>query len=364
MLDFDDTHLATVIHPTAPIAPALLALAEVHASQGRPIAGAELIHAFALGVEVACRVGNAVSPAHYDRGWHITGTCGVLGAAAACARLLGLDAERTGWALGNAATQAAGLVETLGFLAKSLNPANAARNGLLSALLAEAGLSGPPRPLEGQRGFLNVLADTADLARLTAGLGQSWELGRNALKPYPCGVVLHPVIDACLDLRSRHALEPAGIDRVVVCGHPLLQARADRQVTTGREAQVCLSHTVAVAFLFGRAGVAEYTDACVNAPDVRALASRVVMQVDPRVPVEAAGVTVTTSDGSSRAAYIPHARGSIARPLTDAELEAKLTDLARRNTPAIDTRRLIDCLWSLDRASDAGVAIRLASLSG
>ena len=361
VLDFDDTHLPTVIHPTSPIAPALLALAEHRSAAGRPIAGAALLDAFALGVEIACRVGNSVSPAHYIRGWHITGTCGVLGAAAAAARLIGLDAERTRWALANAATQAAGLVEMIGFNSKSLNPANAARNGLLSALLAEAGLSGPAHPLEGQRGFLRVLGDNADLARLTEGLGRTWELSRNALKPYPCGVVLHPVIDACLDLRAEAGFSTAAIDRIVVRGHPLLKERTDRRVKTGREAQVCLSHTVAVALLLGRAGVAEYTDALVNDPAVCAVGDRVTIEVDDGIPVEAAGVVLHLKGGHRREAYVPHARGSIGRPLTDAEIEAKLRELTALTVPGLDTARLIDAVWSLGRAPDAAVAIRCAA---
>jgi 2-methylcitrate dehydratase PrpD len=135
LLDYDDTHLRTVIHPTAPVAPPVLALAEAHGHSG-----AEVLHAFILGAEVECRLGNAVSPGHYARGWHITATCGVFGAAAASAKLLGLDAGRTAHALGVAASQSAGLVENLPSAAKNVGVGNAARNGLFAALLAEAAL--------------------------------------------------------------------------------------------------------------------------------------------------------------------------------------------------------------------------------
>lgn len=363
VLDFDDTHLPTVIHPTSPIAPALLAFAQHRAAAGQSVSGAALIDAFALGVEVCCRTGNAMSPGHYNRGWHITGTCGVLGAAAVMARLLGLDAERSNWALANAATQASGLVETLGFNAKSLNPANAARNGILSALLAQQGLSGPPRPIEGQRGFLAVMSDRTDLSRLTARLGETWELAINALKPYPCGVVLHPVIDACLDVRARPDMPRLEqVEQVVVRGNSLLKARADRQVTTGREAQVCLSHTVAVALLLGRAGPGEYTDALVNDPAIRAIAGKVAMLVDDSVPVEAAGITVVATGGVRLTeAYVPHARGSVGRPLTDGEVEKKLRDMAALNDLEVDAARLIETVWNLDRATDASSAIALAA---
>lgn len=354
VLDFDDTHQPTIIHPTSPILPALLAYAEQRSAAGKPVSGAALIDAFILGVEVCCRVGNAMSPGHYNRGWHITGTCGVLGAAAGVARLLKLDAERVRWALANAATQASGLVETLGFNSKSLNPANAARNGMLAALLAGRGLSGPARPIEGQRGLFAVMSDQTDLSRLTDQLGETWELSQNALKPYPCGVVLHPVIDTCLDLRASGSMPKLEeVVEIVVRGNSLLKARADRQVTTGREAQVCLSHTVAVALLFGKAGPQEYTDTLVNDPRVRAVGNKVVMQVDDSVPVEAAGVTVVTRSGRLAETYVPHARGSLGRPLTDLEVEEKLRAMAAANAPSIDCERLIAAAWALDTEASA-----------
>ena len=356
VLDFCDTHLATVIHPTAPIAPALFALAEL-----RPVPGRQLVHAFALGVDVACRIGNSISPRHYADGWHITSTCGVLGAALAVGKAMGLDRRQLTSALGGAATQAAGLVEMLGFDAKSLSVGNAARNGLLAALLAEHGFNGPQHPIEGARGFLTVLGRNADTAAITADLGRRSELAVNTYKPYPCGVVLHPVIDACLELRARAGFDHASIARVVVRGNPLLKARADRRVTTGREAQVCLSHTVAVALLLGRAGPAEYTDACVNDPRIAGFGALVAIEEDPAIPVEAAIVTTFMRNGRSATARIEHARGSIKRPLSDSELETKLRDLASPHLPRPQDDRLLDAIWSLDRLDDAAAPIRLAA---
>jgi 2-methylcitrate dehydratase PrpD len=356
VLDFDDTHLRTVIHPTAPVAPGLFALAE-----RRPIAGAALLHAFALGVEVECRVGNALSPGHYRRGWHITATCGVLGAAAAAGRLLGLDARRMAWALGGAATQSSGLIENLGTMSKSIGVGNSARNGLAAALYAERGVSGPERPIEGPRGFAAVMGDhDDDLASIAHGLGDSWELLQNAYKPYPNGVVLHPVVDACLELRAKIG-DSQRIDRVLVKGHPLLRERADRPaVTTGREAQVSLQHSVAVAFLFGAAGVEQYTDACVNDPAVLALRRKVAAEDDASIPADAAVVSVRTTTGELVSAHVAHARGSIARPLSDRELEAKFRDLAAFGAPAVDAERLIGAIWTLDQRDDTGALLALA----
>ena len=355
VLDFDDTHLRTVIHPTAPVAPGLFALAE-----RRPISGAALLHAFVLGVEVECRLGNALSPGHYRRGWHITATCGVLGAAAAAGKLLKLDSGRMAWALGTAATQSSGLIENLGTMSKSVGVGNSARNGLAAALYAERGMDGPDRPLEGPRGLAALMGEGEDLASVVDGLGDSWELTQNAYKPYPNGVVLHPVVDACLELRPQVG-DVARIERVMEKGHPLLRERADRpNVTTGREAQVSLQHSVAVAFLYGAASVKEYSDACVNDPAVLALRSKVTAQDDASISTDAAVVSLRTTAGDLLSAHIAHARGSLARPLSDSELEAKLRDLAAHGAPGIDAGRLIEAVWTMDQTNTAGDVMKLA----
>ena len=215
--DFDDTHLRTIIHPTGPVASALLALAE-----HRPVAGEAFIHAFVLGTEVECRIGNAVYPSHYDVGWHITGTAGVFGAAAACGRLLGLNEQQLVWALGAAATQASGLREMFGSMCKPLHVGLAARNGLAAALLAREGFTSSAQPIEGRRGFAHVLAAESDLSRITERLGETWELETNSYKPFACGVVIHPAIDGCLQLRAEHDLTAQVIEAIELNVHPLV----------------------------------------------------------------------------------------------------------------------------------------------
>jgi 2-methylcitrate dehydratase PrpD len=355
--DFDDTHIPTIIHPSAVVAAALFAWAE-----RRPTRGRDLLHAFVLGVDVECRIGNAVHPDHYRRGWHITATCGAFGAAAAIGKLLGLDETGMVWALGNASAQASGLVETLGTMAKSIGVGNAARHGIAAALFAEAGVSGPARPLEGPRGFVPVTSNTPNPDAITRDLGRTWEICRNTYKPYPCGVVLFPVIDGCLALRARHGVTPGRIAAVTVRGHPLLRERADRpDVTEGREARVSLQHSVAVAFIHGAAGSLQYTDRCVAEPPVQALRRRVTMHEDPELGVESVEIVVETTDGQRLVERVPHWHGSLARPLTDAEIEAKLRALAAEATPWCDVARLIDALWTLDRATDGAVLMALVS---
>ncbi|MEZ5935802.1 MAG: MmgE/PrpD family protein, partial [Alphaproteobacteria bacterium] len=174
IFDFDDTHEATIIHPAAPVFAALFAAAE-----SREKTGAEVLRGVVLGGEVTCRIGLALAPGHYARGWHITSTAGVFGAAAGTGTLLGLPPDKMKHALAAAAGQSAGLVETLGTDAKSLSVGASARGGLLAALLAEAGFTGPSAPLTGTRGFLNVYGDPPSPDALLADLGECWEIAAN-----------------------------------------------------------------------------------------------------------------------------------------------------------------------------------------
>jgi 2-methylcitrate dehydratase PrpD len=352
--DFCDTHLRTVIHPTAPVAPAVLALAEL-----RRLSGPDLLLAFILGNEVQARVGLAISPSHYNRGWHITSTCGVFGAAAGSGKLLALDERQMVWALGAAATQSSGLCECLGTPAKSLSVGNAARNGLWSALLAEKGFDGPPEPIAGVQGFYHALAETPDLSLVTDGLGENWEILATSYKPYPCGFVIHPVLDCVLDWRRDNPT--VEVVRIVVRGNPLLSLRTDRpEISTGRESQVSVQHAVAAALATGKAGLDQFTDACARDPKVRALRSKVKVERDIAFSTIASAVEVTTADGVSHKLSQPAARGSDVSPMSDADLEEKLRTAAAGWNPGYDARPLIDAIWTLDQSADVS---ELASLA-
>jgi 2-methylcitrate dehydratase PrpD len=346
VFDYCDTHLPTVVHPTAPLAPALLALAEL-----RRVTGPELLLAFVLGFEVECRVGGAVSPGHYPRGWHITSTCGVFGSAAGAAKLLGLKENQVVWTLGNAATQSAGLCECLGWPAKSVSVGNAARNGLFSALLAEKGYSGPVEPIAGAQGFLAAMGEPPNWAALTEGLGKSWEVNDNSLKPYPAGFVIHPLLDCALDWRHRHP--GAVVEKVAVRGNPLLLQRTDRpEVATGRESQVSLQHAVAAALVLGKAGLDQFTDACVNDAAVKEMRRKVDVASNPAISTIAVEMDLWTKDGKKHSVSTEAARGSSANPLKDSEIEQKLLDEARTWRPTHDIRPLIDAVWELDKSGD------------
>jgi 2-methylcitrate dehydratase PrpD len=352
--DFCDTHLGTVIHPTAPVAPALLALAEL-----RKVSGPDLLLAFILGNEIQARIGLAISPRHYSRGWHITSTCGVFGAASGAGKLLALDESQMVWALGTASTQSSGLCECLGTPAKSVSVGNAARNGLWSALLAEKGFDGPPEPLAGVQGFYHAMGETPNLAAVTDGLGESWEILATSYKPYPCGFVIHPVLDCVLDWRRDNP--KAVVARVVVRGNPLLSDRTDRpEVSTGRESQVSVQHAVAAALVTGEAGLDQFTDACVRDPKVLALRHKVEVLRDSGFSTIAAAVEITTADGKTHKMSQTAARGSDANPLSDEDLEQKLRTATAGWNPHHDVAPLIDAIWTLDSSADVSGLASLA----
>lgn len=362
VFDYDDTHLRTVIHPTAPIAAALLAYAEVNRVSGR-----DFLQALILGMEVECRVGNAISPYHYNRGWHITSTCGTLGAAIAIGWLLRLTPMQLNWALGGAANQACGIVETLGTMAKSLSVGNAARNGMLSALLAAQNFDGPLAPLDGVRGFLNVMGEKPELAGINAQFGEHWEMALNTYKPYPCGIVLNPVIEACLQLSARKEVAHNLLQRlesVEVTGQKLLRDRTDRPgVKTGRESQVSAQHAVAVSLLCGRAGLAEFSDAAVQDPVNRALGEKLRFTEDETFSIDAAKVTLHFVSEPSVTVMVEQARGSTGRPLTDQDIENKFKTLSEQANTGCDQEALIHAVWAIESLDDVGALMSLARQS-
>ena len=349
LLDFDDTHPETIIHPAAPVAAPLLALAEM-----RRLSGREVLTAFVLGVDVECRIGNAVSPRHYARGWHITSTCGIFGAAAACAKLLGLPAEGIANAIGLAASQSAGNVENLPSAAKNVSVGNAARNGLFAALLAQQGYEAAPRAIEGPLGWARTMGDEPDLARLFDGLGKTWEIAKNTYKPYPAGIVFHSVIDACLLLRERIGRRVDQIESVTVQGSALLLARGDRPVNNERDARVSIHHCVACGLLVGTAGVTEFAHETVVRPDIAQLRQKVRAELDDEMPDGATRVTLRLSSGDVLTETVVSPRGSQAAPLTDGDLEAKLREGVRTGRSDWDADRVIDAVWRLDAADDVG----------
>jgi 2-methylcitrate dehydratase PrpD len=357
VFDFDDTHLPTIIHPSGPVASALFALAEY-----RPVSGAELLHAFILGVEAECRIGNAVYPDHYDRGWHITGTAGVFGAAAGAGRLLGLTEQQMTWALGIAGTQSSGFREMFGTHCKSFHPGRAAENGLMSALLAAQNFTSSNQVLEAPRGFANVMSTKQDYARITDGLGESYEVTLNSYKPFACGIVIHPAIDACVQLKREHGLSGDEVERVELIVAPLvLELTGKRTPQTGLEGKFSVYHSTAAALIFGAAGEKQYSDECVRSSRVVALRDRIQAVIDPKKRDDEVLARVTLKDGRVLEKYVEHAIGSRERPMTEADLSEKFHGLVDDILGAEQSSRLLDAAWSLEFLTDAAGICRLAT---
>jgi 2-methylcitrate dehydratase PrpD len=352
--DFDDTQQRRIIiHPAGPVVAAILALAE-HRGAG----GEEFLHALILGVEVECRVANAVYP-YYDVGWMTTSTAGVLGAAAAAGRLLRLDATQMTWALGIAVTQAAGLRVHPGTMTKSFNVGSAAQRGLLAALLAAGNFTASEQGIEGTHGFAEVMGDNPRLSVVTEGLGETYEISYNTYKAYPCGMVLFPIIDGCIQLREKNELDPGQIERIDLQVNPLvLDLTGEMSPRDGLEAKFSFNHAVAAAFTCGAVGVSQFIDAFVQNPKIAALRARVTVRADPSTERDAAAIAVVTKDGRTLSVRIEHCHGSLAHPLSDGDLDAKFRGLVKETLTEDETEALIRLCWSVDSVDDAGMLAR------
>lgn len=357
VFDFDDTHLKTIIHPAGPVASAILALSEY-----RPVSGRDFLQALILGVEVECRIGNAVYPAHYDIGWHITGTTGVFGAAAACGRLLGLDTQQMCWAFGTAATQAAGLREMFGSMCKPLHVGRAAQNGLAAALLGAEGFTSSEQSLEAPRGFANVLSTKQDYAEITEGLGEHYEILLNTYKPFPCGIVIHPTIDACIQLQQEHGLSGSEIQSVELRVHPLvLELTGKKTPRTGLEGKFSVYHSAAAALVRGRVGMAEYSDEAVNDPRVIAVRDRVSATADNSIHEAKAIAKVQLENGRTVEKVVESAVGSLEHPLSDEAIAQKIHVLSDSILGAKTVDKMIQVCRRVVELADASELARAAT---
>jgi len=354
--DYDDTTPKNYIHPSSPVASALFAYASVH-----PVSGPDFLHAFILGFEAESRIGNAVYPAHYDVGWHITGTAGVFGAAVAIGKLLNLDEQQMIWCLGLAATQAAGLREMFGSMAKALHPGRAAQNGYSAALLAQAGFTAGVHSLEGPRGFAAVQAAKYDLSKITNRLGEDWDLRANTYKPFPCGIVNHPTIDGCIQLHGENHLDAKQIAAVRLRVAPLVMDLCNQQnITRGLQGKFSVYHGAAVGLVRGKAGLQEYTDEAVNDPSVEFVRVRVAAIGDSSLTEDQARIEVELTDGRRLTRFVEKSLGNIHKPMTDAQLEEKFRQQAVLALPAKQVEGLIGLCWKIGEWKDAGEVVRAA----
>jgi 2-methylcitrate dehydratase PrpD len=355
--DYDDTTPKNYVHPSAPVLSALFAFAST-----APVSGRDFIHAFILGFEATSRIANAVYPAHYDAGWHITGTAGVFGAAVGIAHLRKLALQNMIWAIGLAATQAAGVREMFGSMGKAFHPGRSAEAGYLAALLAENGFTSGIQSLEGPRGFAAVQAARFDLGKVTARIGIDFDVRENTYKPYPCGIVIHPTIEACINLRNEHRFDANDIREVNLTVAPLVLDLCNKQrITAGLEGKFSVYHAAAIGLVRGRAGLREFTDETVNAPEVRRVRELAKATADPAVAEDAAKVEVVLADGRRFTIVNEHAVGNLARPMSDQALEEKFRDQTETILPRGQVEELIALCWKIEELDNLAPMIAAAT---
>jgi 2-methylcitrate dehydratase PrpD len=359
VLDFDDTYNPprTTVHGSAPVWPVVLGL-----SESSTVGGEDALAAFVAGFETEVRVALAAGPAHYEAGWHVTGTIGHFGAAAAAANLLRLNPERVAHALGAAGTQAAGVKGVYGSMGKALHPGKAAMDGLLAARLAQSGFDGSNSILEAKHGFLQVFSTDSDPTLATAGLGETWVLPDNGFKPFACGSLTHPTIEALLLLMREHELSAADIVAIEATVNDYVSwVTAKPTPSTGLEGKFSIYHGAAVAAVDRAASVKQFTDERVNDPDVIDMRAKVSLVVDDDLAKDAASVTLTLVDGRKVSHAITHNKGTPARPMSDDEIEAKFLDLATERIGEIHARSVADMCWHLDELADLGEIAKLCA---
>ena len=357
VLSFSDTHPATLMHPGGVVGCAALALAE----RGK-VSGRDFLHALIIGYDVGCLIGLSIYPWHYNRGWHITGTAGIFGSAAASGRLLGLDERQMIWALGIAATQAAGLREMFGSMSKNLHIGRAAQNGLLAALLAQKNFTSSEQSLEAPRGYTRVLGENPNLEIATSELGTRYEITTNTYKPYPCGVVIHPIIEGCITLAQQHNIDPASVRRIALRCNPLVLELCGKKTPRHTlEAKLSVFYSAAVAVVARHVAERENGDEFLRNPVVVRLRDSVTVKPDAAIREDETDVTLEMMDGKTVHCHIDHVTGSVERPMSDHDMQKKFRGLTGPVLPRERIEQLIEACWNITRLDDVSTLARLSA---
>ncbi len=362
--DFDDTQLAVgkdrtyglLVHPTAPVLPAAVAYAENAGSSAK-----EFLVAYHLGVEVECKIAEAISPRHYEEGFHSTGTCGVFGSTAACAKLRGFDDSQIARAFGIAASQGSGLRENFGTMMKSFHAGHAAEVGIFSTDLTALGWSGAEQILEADRGFFRAFGGSYDPAAIFHKLGQPWTFANPgvSIKPYPCGSLTHPGMTEMQRLIRTEKIKAANVELVEVgTNHNMLNTLIHHRPTNNLQAKFSMEFCIAILLVEGKAGLGEFTDAVVNRADVQQMIERVRFYTDPEA--EKAGYDKMTTilkihlrDGRVIAGRADFGKGSPANPMSYDEVAEKFrgcADFAQWPTARAD--KIIELVRNLEDVED------------
>lgn len=353
IVELDDIHGESIIHPAAPVVPAALAVAERN-----NVSGGDLITSVVLGYEVETRIGMAINPSHY-RFWHTTGTCGTFGAAAAAGKVLGLNGERMVHALGIAGTQAAGLIEVFGTMSKPLNPGRAAMNGVLAALLAQRDFTSSSVILEAEKGYCRAAAEECDLNVITESLGKRFELTNNTFKIHASCGHTHGAIDAMLHLVKEYKVKPDAVDEILVETYPIAVEIVGKnyEPKTASEGKFSLPYCLATALICGRVGLEEFSNERLEDPKVLKLSKKIRVTANPdrvNAGLGWAKVTVRTVDGEEFSCCVDVPKGYPKNPVTKPELEEKFRKLASLALPRERVDEIIKMLDDLEKLDEVG----------
>ena len=353
-MDFD--HSFTLMgQPTAPIIPAVFALGESLGASGR-----QILEAYTTGFEVTGKLAYSLRDSKHDA-WHAPSTLGSFGAAAGCAKLLGLSASQIEMALGIAASMASGIVGNFGTMTKPLHVGLGARNGVLAAKLAQSGYTANAQAIEAGMGFYNVFhGGTTIHSEAIEELGRSYALERDGIriKPYPCGGLTHQAIDTVLEFRAKHGITPETVESIDV---DVMRHTYDRIIfkipQTGIQGKFCMPYLLARAIIDGRVFIDAFTESAVRDPNVLKLAERIQMRLDNNLPSRDLGsrpcrVTLRLKNGQTYSREVQHSKGGPEAPLTADELKGKFTDCARQTLSESSTQRVSDYLDQLDTLKD------------
>ena len=371
--DFDDTQLAVakdrvyglLVHPTVCVLPAALATAEVAGRSGK-----DLLLAYEVGVEVECKIAEAISPRHYQDGFHTTGTCGVFGGTSACAKLKGLDPIHTARAFAIAASHAAGLRENFGTMMKPFQAGHATESGIVAVDLAAIGWTGAEQILEAERGFFHAYGGTFDPSAIVDRLGKPWTFQNPgvSIKPFPSGSLTHPGMTELMRLIRTNSIHAADVAHVEVgTNHNMLNTLIHHRPTPGLQAKFSMEFCMAILLLEGKADQTDFTDAVVNRRDVQEMISRVGFYTDPEA--EKAGydkmttiLKITLKDGRVISGRADFGKGSPVNPMSYDEVAEKFHGCAAfADWPTSKANQVIETVRKLEDVSDVRTLTALLS---
>jgi 2-methylcitrate dehydratase PrpD len=355
VLDYDDAHSGTRSHPSAPLIPALLSVAE-----WRRQSGSELITAFVAGFEVSTRIGLILGKSYYESGWHATSILGRFGSAAGTGKLLSLNERQLATAFGLAATQAGGLRRVFGTMGKPFHAGKAAMDGMFSAFLSQKGFTAPEDVLDGKLGFLDMFSRQAESARTVEGLGKDWQVLKDSFKPYAACLLIHPVMDGLIWIKNQYQIYPHLIEEVYLEVAPLCLSVTDNaSPKDGLEGKFSLYFCAAIALLHGQGKNSLFTDEAVQDPSVKDLMEKIKASSNPSLEETEANVKVKLKNGTEFPHEVFFPKGDPRNPLTFDEIKEKFRDMVQPVLSKKRTDQIIEVIQGLESLEDINKLLKL-----